>query len=237
MAFTEKTKLEAKRRAAFRCCICQRLFVEIHHIIPQSEGGADTLENAAPLCASCHDLFGGNPEKRKQIREMRNYWWELVRDRNKQIIAAEDLNSISVIQENPENINALKEKRIAIYHNVFANEGFDETANILFRLVKGAQEQSPNQKRVLFLDIEEHSNKQGGFDNDMFEIQRHFILGFLMPFLTEAYLPLISVKNNKRQRNDIPDGLKILPEHISNELNQLFDKSDSVELYLANKYK
>lgn len=81
MPFSEATKLEAKRRAHFSCVICRQAFVEVHHIIPQAAGGSDDLENAAPLCASCHDLFGGNPEKRKQLREMRDLWYELCETR------------------------------------------------------------------------------------------------------------------------------------------------------------
>ena len=82
MAFPERVKLEAKRRANFSCVICKKPFVDVHHIIPQSDGGSDTIENAAPLCGSCHDLFGGNPDKRKQIREMRDLWWEVCEKKN-----------------------------------------------------------------------------------------------------------------------------------------------------------
>jgi HNH endonuclease len=77
-----ENKMEAKQRANFSCVICKEAFVEVHHIIPQSEGGKDTIDNAAPLCASCHDRYGGNPEKRKQIREMRDWWWEVCATRN-----------------------------------------------------------------------------------------------------------------------------------------------------------
>jgi hypothetical protein len=31
-----------------------RPYLEIHHVVPLSEGGDDTLENAAALCPSCH---------------------------------------------------------------------------------------------------------------------------------------------------------------------------------------
>jgi len=77
MPFSEDTKLEAKRKSDFTCVICHQPFVQVHHIIPQADGGPDDLENAAPLCGSCHDLFGANPVKRKQIREMRDFWWEI----------------------------------------------------------------------------------------------------------------------------------------------------------------
>ncbi|MBA1337167.1 MAG: hypothetical protein HPY66_3603 [Firmicutes bacterium] len=178
MPFSERVKLEAKQKAGFRCCICYKLFVEVHHITPESEDGANTIENAAPLCASCHDLFGGNPEKRKQIRQMWDYWWEFIDQWRSNLMNAGDLDSLTPIQENPDNINQLKEKAIVIYHNVFKNEGFEASVQIVFDLVKEAQKKSPNQKRVLYLDIEGHRNSKRGFDHDMFELQRHFILGF-----------------------------------------------------------
>lgn len=78
MTFSEKLKLEVRQLSAFRCCRCQAIGVEIHHIIPQAEGGHDTIENAAPLCAKCHADFGDNPRKRKELREMRDWWYEKV---------------------------------------------------------------------------------------------------------------------------------------------------------------
>jgi len=81
MPFPERIKKEAKRRGHYKCVVCHEPLVEVHHIIPQKEGGPDTLENAAPLCARCHDLLGDNPQKRKQLREMRDLWWELCEKR------------------------------------------------------------------------------------------------------------------------------------------------------------
>lgn len=78
MPFSEKLKMEVRRLAAFRCCRCQSIGVEIHHIIPQSEGGPDTIDNAAPLCANCHTDFGANQVKRKELGEMRDWWYERV---------------------------------------------------------------------------------------------------------------------------------------------------------------
>ena len=115
MAFSEKTKLEAKKRSAFRCCICHKLFVEIHHIVPQAKGGSDDIENAAPVCSSCHDLFGGNPEKRKQIREMRDYWWSLMSIRQEKLSQSRDFKDFCLIDEDPDRINQLHTKHSVIY--------------------------------------------------------------------------------------------------------------------------
>ena len=81
MPFSEKLKLEMRRRSHFACCLCKALGVEIHHIVPQADGGGDTEENAAPLCPSCHETYGANPEKRKFIREARDLWFEICEKR------------------------------------------------------------------------------------------------------------------------------------------------------------
>ena len=75
MNFTEKTKLLVKQKSNFRCCICNTIGVEIHHIIPKSEQGNNQIDNAAPLCPTCHELYGDNPKKRKFIREIRDFWY------------------------------------------------------------------------------------------------------------------------------------------------------------------
>jgi hypothetical protein len=77
MAFTETLKLAVKRNAHFCCCLCHALGVEVHHIVPQADGGEDSEENAASLCPSCHETYGANPQKRKFIREARDFWYEL----------------------------------------------------------------------------------------------------------------------------------------------------------------
>lgn len=77
MAFTEALKLAVKKKAHFRCCLCHAYDIEVHHIIPEGKDGPDTEENAAPLCGSCHNIYGGNPDKRKYLREARDHWYEL----------------------------------------------------------------------------------------------------------------------------------------------------------------
>jgi hypothetical protein len=81
MPFSEKLKLSVKKQAAFRCCRCHQIGVDIHHIIPQAVGGSDEADNAAPLCQNCHDRFGANPEKQKEIRQMRDWWYEIVKEK------------------------------------------------------------------------------------------------------------------------------------------------------------
>jgi hypothetical protein len=101
---------------------------------------------------------------------------------------------------------------VAIYHRVYASEGFDEAAQMLFRLVQQAQNTSPGADRLLYLDIDGHRNEAGGFDVDMLELQQHFVLGFLMQFLTEVTIPLaggVHRKVDTPQSNDIPESLTI----------------------------
>lgn len=77
MGFPETVKTSVRRKSHLQCCLCKSLGVEIHHIIPQAEGGPDTEDNAAPLCPSCHETYGANPVKRKMITEARDLWYEV----------------------------------------------------------------------------------------------------------------------------------------------------------------
>lgn len=79
MPFSETTKEKVKIRADFTCCWCndRKQKVEVHHIIPQAEGGSNDEDNAAPLCSNCHTLLGGNPELRKEIRLRRDHWYDV----------------------------------------------------------------------------------------------------------------------------------------------------------------
>jgi len=78
MAFTEDIKKTVRQKAAYQCCRCRIFGVEVHHILPQKDGGSDMIDNAAPLCPNCHTDFGDNPDKRKIITEMRDWWYEIV---------------------------------------------------------------------------------------------------------------------------------------------------------------
>jgi hypothetical protein len=99
------------------------------------------------------------------------------------------------------------ERYAALYHVVYAREGFEEAAQHLFKMVQRAQELQPDRKRVLFLDIEGHRNSKGGFDSDMLELQKDFLIGFLGRFLSEIRCPLAHLRNPGEQDNEIPGTL------------------------------
>lgn len=102
---------------------------------------------------------------------------------------------------------------VALNHVVRCDESFEQAAAALIDLALEAQRIKSGRRRLRDLDIEGHRNAQGGFDHDMLELQRDFVLGFLMPFLSEAYLPLGSFTDPSPQQADIPGELTI--EHAA----------------------
>lgn len=98
MSFSEKTKKEVMQKAGYCCCICHKpsVSVQVHHIMPEAEGGDDSIENAAPLCPSCHAEYGANPEKRTRIREIRDWWYKTIANMySSKIVSPEQLNGIN----------------------------------------------------------------------------------------------------------------------------------------------
>ncbi|XIE77993.1 HNH endonuclease [Streptomyces sp. SBR177] len=100
-------------------------------------------------------------------------------------------------------------KGVAIYHDMKVYENFERCAQRLFECVRMAQKQSPGAPRMLFLDIQGHRNSAGGYDHDAYELMRDFGMGYLLQYLTEFSTPLFRVRNNGRQRDDIPPTLVI----------------------------
>lgn len=213
MAFSEKLKKEVRMKSDVRCAMCHDCIVEIHHIIPQSENGPDTFDNAVALCASCHFKYGNNPDLRKQIKEMRDSWYEIVAAK-KQIK--------NTVYEKPIYLpksDEIDSNMIAVYHVVYENESFNDAVQDLVELTYKTTKEYPNRKRVLYLDIDGHRNNKGGFDDDMYELQKNFILDNLIYYYTEVNLPLVRVKNKYKQLDNfdikkikiidnVPDDLK-----------------------------
>ena len=106
MPFSEPLKKRVRERGHLRCCICHAFSVEIHHIVPQTEDGPDTEENAAPLCPSCHENWGGNPQKRKLIREARDLWFRLC-ESSMEPISAELKQIREVVEETRRDVKRL----------------------------------------------------------------------------------------------------------------------------------
>lgn len=138
---------------------------------------------------------------------MRDHWYEVMEKRN-----TGKLSDLNPIRPDHERINALRDKSIAIQHTVFAEENFQTAARMLYKLIYTAQQKFPNQKRILYLDIEGHRNNAGGYDRDMLELQKEFMLDFLLPYLSVAHLPLCSVENTKLQENELFEDLAIFAE-------------------------
>ncbi len=113
MRFPDSVRLEACRKAQFMCVACHAPFVEVHHIIPESENGPNTLDNAAPLCASCHAIYGGNPVFRKQITQMRDHWYDVCEKRfgSLNLEVAQQVNTMA---ETLQTVRADQEK----YHQI-----------------------------------------------------------------------------------------------------------------------
>jgi hypothetical protein len=100
-------------------------------------------------------------------------------------------------------------KAIAIYHLVYAHEGFEEAAQTLLTLVQEAHRRHPGTPRKLSLAIEGHRNSVGGFTPAMVELQHEFLLGFLSSYLSELHTPLVHAVNTKPQEDDLPPALVI----------------------------
>jgi len=80
----------------FKCCLDQQLDIEMHHIVPQEEGRSDDIENAAPLCPTCHERYDNDPRKRKRIIEARDDWYERVENMypdNRSFEKSEDISN------------------------------------------------------------------------------------------------------------------------------------------------
>ena len=109
------------------------------------------------------------------------------------------------------NTHPKKGAPVALYHDMLVSENFERCAVRLFSILQTAQEQHPNKKRILYLDVQGHRNSAGGFDQDALEITQDFVMGSLMPYLSEAVTPFFHLKNPKPQRNDIPPELIVVP--------------------------
>ncbi len=87
MPFPDSPKEEALVRSRRCCCVCHEFagrYTNVHHIVLESDGGSNDLENAIVLCLRCHGEAGhynvrhpiGNKYSPAELRRHRDAWWE-----------------------------------------------------------------------------------------------------------------------------------------------------------------
>ena len=77
------------------------------------------MANAAPLCPNCHAHFGGNPDKRKEITQMRDWWYEVVSSQFKGILNSALSGQIAELNEKVNIISANQDKQDLKFQNDF----------------------------------------------------------------------------------------------------------------------
>ena len=111
------------------CCICHSFCgpdIEVHHIVPISEGGMDTEDNGIPLCYTCHaavHAYSNSPKGRKYTRS------ELCRHRDEWFSSCRVNNHEELERVKNEIIGYLDSLRIPEIHDTLIN--IAETIDIL----------------------------------------------------------------------------------------------------------
>jgi hypothetical protein len=86
------------------CCLCHKFCgpkIELHHIVPESDGGEDTFENCTPLCFDCHADVGAYDSKHPKGRKYKASELKAHRDRWYSVIASRTHRSSSVDIDDP----------------------------------------------------------------------------------------------------------------------------------------
>lgn len=82
MSFNPKDVEALLAATGRRCCICASLHnVQVHHIVPKEQDGSDEIDNAIPLCPSCHDRVHVSPSTGRTTRDYTPGELKLHRDR------------------------------------------------------------------------------------------------------------------------------------------------------------
>ncbi len=90
MPFSPEVKDEALLKSRRACCLCREfagLYINVHHIEQEAQGGSNDIENAIALCLRCHGEVGhyntdhpiGKKYKPEELRAQRDEFWELCR--------------------------------------------------------------------------------------------------------------------------------------------------------------
>ena len=87
MGFDAAVKTKVMLWSDRHCCLCKNVCgvnIEVHHIVPESEGGSNDIDNALPLCFNCHSEVHrynrsapiGNKYKAKELKIRRDQVYE-----------------------------------------------------------------------------------------------------------------------------------------------------------------
>lgn len=85
--FSPSLREEVLVKSRRHCCVCGRFAgrgAEVHHIVQEADGGANTIDNAIVLCSRCHGEAGhynprhprGTKYSPSELRRHRDGWWK-----------------------------------------------------------------------------------------------------------------------------------------------------------------
>ncbi|MBU4566275.1 MAG: HNH endonuclease [Desulfarculus sp.] len=87
MGFSPKARTKVLLWSDRHCCLCKKpcdTNIEVHHIVPEANGGSNRIENAIPLCFDCHGKVQnyndyhplGNKYKPEELKARREQVYE-----------------------------------------------------------------------------------------------------------------------------------------------------------------
>jgi HNH endonuclease len=99
--FTPEASVRLLVDSKRHCCLCWRWCgqrVQLHHIVPDANGGPGDYENGIPVCLDCHaEIESRSNMGRKftpeELREHRDRWFATVRERPEVLIRATQTQS------------------------------------------------------------------------------------------------------------------------------------------------
>jgi predicted acylesterase/phospholipase RssA len=75
MLFSKEIAVDAFARARGRCVWCRGKASLVLPLIAESDGGADDIINAVPLCERCSVIWNQQRHNNAALRQMRDKWW------------------------------------------------------------------------------------------------------------------------------------------------------------------
>lgn len=196
MSFSDEIKTKALVACGRYCCICHKFCgnkIEIHHIKAKADGGADTFDNAIPLCFDCHaEVRQYDPRHPKgtkftenELRQHRDKWYQSVAHGNVSAEKVTTNNPIKVTQDDPPAflIRATTVKQLmADLDGVFAIDyDYDEPdaredQEIIMRFMQKLQDIVDLEE--IFLEISERMNMSFELTSDLQELEKHHLWVF-----------------------------------------------------------